>query len=204
MPSPYKTNCFDYNKIGCKSRRDCIDRCNIEWALINCNNSSPENTIVDKHNDKDIFKGECDDNNKEFCENKYKSPDCFNEYYKIQLVSEIKYDKISTEGCDKFLQYVNNSTFKLNNKNAKIHINLISMIFIDINKEPDTIYTHSPQQHPIECICFIGGVISLWTGFSVISIYAYGKRFFGRNQNKVELIKRIDEAVNNRKRYSNQ
>ena len=88
MPSPYKTNCFEYNKIGCKSRRDCVDRCNIEWALIHCNNSLPEYTISDKHNDKDKFGEPCNDNNKEFCENKYKSPDCFNEYYKIKLISE--------------------------------------------------------------------------------------------------------------------
>ena len=51
--------------------------------------------------------------------------------------------------------------------------------------EPDTIYTHSPQQYPIEFICFIGGVISLWIGFSVISIYAYGKQVLSKNKTKL-------------------
>ena len=41
--------------------------------------------------------------------------------------------------------------------------------------EPNTIYTHSPQQYPIEFICLIGWMISLWTGFSVMSMYGYGK-----------------------------
>ena len=150
MPSPYKTNCFDYNKIGYKSR-DCVDRCNIEWALTHCNNSLPTDTIIHKHNDKDKFGEPCNYNNKEFCENMYKSPDCSNEYYKIKLIIEIKHNEFSTvKPNDEFLQYVNNSTFKSNNKNAKIDINSISLIFILFNKEPDTIYTHLPQQHPIE------------------------------------------------------
>ena len=66
MPSPYKTNCFEYNKIGCKSRRDCVDRCNVEWALKHCNGSLPSGTIVDRHDDKNIFKDECNNNHKEF------------------------------------------------------------------------------------------------------------------------------------------
>ncbi len=33
MPSPYKTNCFDYNIIGFKSRKDCIDSCLIEMSI---------------------------------------------------------------------------------------------------------------------------------------------------------------------------
>ena len=56
----------------------------------------------------------------------------------------------------------------------------MSEVFIEFNNEPDTIYTHSPQQHPVEFICLIGGIISLWTGFSIFSIYAYGKNFFNR------------------------
>ena len=185
MPSPYKTNCFNYNKIGCISRRDCVNQCNIEWALIHCNNSLPSKTIIDKHNDKDKFDKPrlCNDNNKEFCENKYKSPDCFNQYYKIKLINERKLNDSDKYG-NQYLEWFSNKTFKSKNKNA--NINLISNIYIYINDEPDTIYTHSPQQHPIEFICFIGSVISLWTGFSVISMYAYGKRVFRRNQNQNE------------------
>ena len=98
---------------------------------------------------------------------------------------------------NELLQYLNSSTFKSSNKNAEIDINLISKIYIYFNKEPDTIYTNSPQQHSIEFICFIGGVISLWTGFSAISMYAYGRRFFRRNQNKVEELNKNNVIVNN-------
>ena len=90
MPSPYQTNCFDYDKIGCKSRRDCVDRCNLEWSLKHCNGSLPSETIIDRHNDKDIFKGICKDNHTEFCGQKYKSSDCINEHYKIKLKADKK------------------------------------------------------------------------------------------------------------------
>ena len=192
MPSPYKTKCFDYNKIGCKSRIDCVDRCNVEWTLKHCNGSLPMgNTFVDRHNDKDIFKEECDDNYKEYCNQKYKHPDCFNEYYEIKIISEKKIkdwaiEKKSNKVIDEYLKQFNITNFKARNKNARADISLVSQIILQFNTEPDTIYTHSPQQYPIEFICFIGGVISLWTGFSVLSIYAFGKRFLGRKQNKIE------------------
>ena len=200
MSSPYETNCFDYNKIGCKSRRDCVDRCNVEWALKHCNGSLPSNTIVDRHNDKDIFKGKCNDNYKGYCEQKHKSLDCIDEYYAIKLVAEKKFnDMISDKNINAYKNYFNNSTFKSNNKNAKPDLNLLSEIFVQFNNDPDTIYTHSPQQYPIEFICLIGGVISLWTGFSVLSLYAFGKRIINRKQNKIEAIKVNVNLVNNKK-----
>ena len=196
MPSPYKTNCVDYNKIGCKSRRDCVDQCNVEWALEHCNGSLPSDTIIDRHNDKGIFKDRCNDNHKEYCEHKYKSPDCINEYYTIRLVGEKKTkDVISDVLIEAFLE-IFNETFKLNNKNAKSDINFISQIIIQFNNEPDIIYTHSPQQYPIEFICLIGWVISLWTGFSVISLFDFGKRFFNKKQTEIEPIKVNVNMVN--------
>ena len=88
--------------------------------------------MIDKHND----------NNKEFCENKYKSPDCSNQYYKIKLITEQKLNVIfPVKWINWFLQYVNNRTFKSSNENTTIDINLISSIFIYINNEPDTIYS---------------------------------------------------------------
>ena len=163
-------------------------------ALIHCNNSLPVYRFVDKNNDKYKFTFKsvlCPYHSlTKLCKEKYKSPDCFNEYYSFKVVSDKELmGKIFSE-----------RTFKSKNPNVKSDINLRSIVRILFNKEPDTIYIHSPQQYPIEIICFIGGVISLWTGFSVISIYAYGKQYFRRNQNKVELIKTVLGAVNNRKR----
>ena len=202
MPSPYKTKCEDYNKIGCKSRRDCVDRCNVEWTSKNCNESlSVENTFTDKHDDKDIFTDQCNDYYKENCQQRYKPPDCINQYYAIKLLNRKKIKELASEKIviHHYLKSFN-KTFKSNNKNAKPDINLMSVIYIDFNNEPDTIYIHSPQQYPIEFICLIGGVISLWTGFSVVSLYAFGKRIINRKPNKIEAIK--VNVVNNKKMAS--
>ena len=94
MPPPYKTMCFDYNKVGCKSRRDCVDRCKIEWALKNCNGSFPSETIIDRHNDNNKFNDKCRDNYIEYCEQKHKSPDCINEYHTTKLIFDKKYKEI--------------------------------------------------------------------------------------------------------------
>ena len=196
MPSPYKTNCFDYNKIGCTSKQDCLDKCYIKLSLIHCINSLGYDLFIDKNNDKDkITSGSCNSGFKtEFC-TKYKSLDCFNEYYSFKVVSDQKLER-----SNYIALLIFNKSFKSNNPNAKSDINLMLAVRIYFNmNEPDTIYTYSPQQYPIEFICFIGGLISLWTGFSVISTYSYGKRFFRRNQNKVESIKTVDGAVNSRK-----
>ena len=133
IPSPYKTKCFDYNKIGCKSRRDCVDRCNVEWPFKHCNGSLPENTIIDRHNDKDTFKSVCNDNHKEYRQQKHKSPDCINEYYKIKLVTKKKFTTfVSEKNINKYENYFNKSTFKSNSKNVKADINLLSEIFCSI------------------------------------------------------------------------
>ena len=198
MPSPYKTNCLNYNEIGCKSRRDCIDQCNVEWALINCNGSLPSHTIIDRKNNKDIFKRRCNDDIKEYCKQKHKSPDCINEYYAIKFVDEkIMKEMASINKINEIKKSFNESPFKSNNKNAKADINSISKIFIKFNKEPDMIYTHSPQQHPVKFLCLIGGIISLWTGFSLISIYDYTRKIFIRKENKIEQMDQPNIIVKN-------
>ena len=170
LQSSYKTNCFDYTKIGCKSRSYCIDKCNIEWTLNNCDpNSLPEKTIMDINNDKGVFNGACM-SGEQLCERKHKSPDCVNEYYAIETIldSNLK-EHLNGNGYSIGSMQVNTSIFK------SLDYNLIICIKIMFGDEPDTIYTHSPQQYPVEFICFIGGVISLCTEFSVMSMYGYGK-----------------------------
>ena len=94
MPSPYKTNCFDYNKIGCKSRRDCIDKCHSDYILNYCNSSVPMGTIADNHNDKDKFTNDTKCYKTQFCEEKYKSPECINEYYTIKPIFVSKFKNV--------------------------------------------------------------------------------------------------------------
>ena len=128
LPSPYTTNCFDYNKIGCKSRQDCIDKCNIEWSLRHCN-SLPRNIIVDKKNYKDKFLKSCSDTN--YCQEKYKSPDCSNQHYSIEIMGNQKFTEFMTKEKIKLLnQSLNRNDNLRSNKEPKktIDINLLTLI----------------------------------------------------------------------------
>ena len=63
MPSPYKTNCLDYNEIGCNSRVDCVYKCRTELKLYY------HNISYIKYGDIFIFPNY----DTLTCENKYKS-----------------------------------------------------------------------------------------------------------------------------------
>ena len=182
MPSPYQTNCFDYTEIGCKSRSHCVDKCMIEMSLKECN-SLHLFTNVDRHNDKDIYiNSECENRlNTKVCEDKYALSDCLNEYFSFKPLT---YLSLNESFYSKFVME-NYIKKELNQTLKQLNINAFNTITFWFGDEPDTIYRHSPQQPPVEFICFIGGVISLWTGISVLSLYAYGKRFImGRKMTK--------------------
>ena len=157
MPSPYQTNCYDYTKLGFKSTSDCINKCNIELALKQCN-VLPYQSIVDEHNDKDNYPRNDNERhclehlNYSVCYKKYNSLNCINEDYSSKIFQNTP------------LNNSNNST--------------LSIVEIYFANKPDLIYNHSPAQYPIEFTGFICGATSLWTGFSVISIYKYAKRIF--------------------------
>ena len=183
LPSPYQTNCLDYKTIGCKSRSDCVEKCHIKMSLKQCN-SFPLFTNVDRRNDKHEFSlvTLCSINfNYSICQDKYKSPDCKNEYYSFKLIMDSDFkSRMNQQAFDIVLSSLN-KTGKIT-RNYSDSLTHVRIIFGD---EPDTIYNHSPQQYPVEFICFIGGVISLWTGFSIISTDEKWKRFMMR-QNQVK------------------
>ena len=189
MPSPYKTNCFDYNQIGCKSRRDCIDKCHCDYILNYCNSTLPMDTVVDRHNDNHKFRDDIKCFKIQFCEEKYKSPECINEYYTIKP----RYVKTFMKNQDEKIVdgFIKRYTERNNLNLSTNDINSISIIGIS-TFTPDTIYRHSAQYPPIEFICFIGGIISLWTGFSIYSIYAYGKQVLSKKQNKIKPLKPVN------------
>ena len=55
--------------------------------------------------------------------------------------------------------------------------------------QPDTHYIHCPEQLLVEYICHVAGVISLWTGFSILSIYSFAKRFYRERNVKIDIVK---------------
>ena len=102
-----------------------------------------------------------------FVKKKYKSSDCVNEYYSMKTIFN---DDIVGNELTKVMERLS--------KYPKYKINLVTTIDIEFVGDSDTIYTHSPEQYFVEFACYIAGVIALWTGVSVMSLYAYTKRFF--------------------------
>jgi len=43
-----------------------------------------------------------------------------------------------------------------------------STIFISLPSDPDYIYTHHPSMELVEYLCYLGGVIGLWFGLSIL------------------------------------
>ena len=162
LPAPYQINCFDYHQIGCKSRSDCIDKCNIEMSLKKCS-ELPVDTNVDRHNDKNInnlWKC-CINYDGSVCEDKYKSPNCLNWYFSIQPFSVVILNK----------SWI--SKYKMN----KVNVKAVAAVTIKFSHQPYIIYIHSPQQTIIEFIFSIRGILGLWIGFYVMIIYIW--KIFG-------------------------
>ena len=177
MPSSYQTKCFDYTKLGCESRDDCIRKCQINMALRQCD-SLPLDTMIEK-DDFTVYMAIFNvtpcllNSNYTSCKVKFTSFDCVNEYYTFKPVVPVPLNNESFKR--KFLDlWLNETSTGMKNDYAKF--TRVEIFFF--GDEPDTIYRHSPAQHPVEFVTFLCGVISLWTGFSVMSMYAYGKRLF--------------------------
>ena len=170
MPAPYATNCFDYSKIGCQSKSECIDQCKVEINLRECD-VLPSFVNMDKSNDRDKYEAsDCKESiEKSICEGRFTSNDCFMEHYTLKTVinDEIRKHDEKAEFLSKHYPQYNS--------------NLVTSIDIVFHDDPDTIYSHSPQQHFVEFACYAGGVIALWTGFSIMSLYGYGKTFLINN-----------------------
>ena len=130
----------------------------------------PKETKVDRHNDKDDFQciPKCNFSYS-ICEQKHKRPDCINEYYSFNTVFDFQVN----EATEVRTFNLNSLDKKINNINSIENTSFVVILFDD---EPDTIYYHSPQQEIVEFVCFVCGVISLWTGFSIFTIYTFGKK----------------------------
>ena len=134
--------------------------------------------------------------NYSICENKYKSPDCINEFYSMKTIFDAPMN-LSSNG-KKYAKYSMDA-------HPDIDFNSLIHLKISVSNNPDKIYSHSPQQHVVEFLCFVGGVISLWTGFSVLSLYGYAKQFFMRkNQQVNSVFTRTTKTVPIKKKQTNE
>lgn len=175
MPPPYRTNCINYARLGCKSRNDCIDKCKIAISLKNCN-SLPLQTNFNVQNDKYQYKlSSCNDNlDFSFCLHKYKLPDCTKEYYSFKSINSFNLN--GDFNSEKF------SSLNLNKRGMKNDVNLFTKVQIVPDDEPSTIYIYSPHQYLGEFIFLVGQIIILWLGFYVILRYVYVKLFIDQRK----------------------
>lgn len=182
LPPPYTTQCFDYSKIGFKSRNDCYEKCYIELSVRQCNvvpsyiNINGKFILV-KFNQTDQEKLCIKQVERNICHRKCHHDDCVNEYYTFKLITDNEID-------DK-------ERLILTNEYPNLNYESVSVVEVASTDEPDTIYRHSPEQQLVEFICYTAGVISLWTGFSILSVYHFGKKFYQNRQNRKQKKEKI-------------
>ena len=74
------------------------------------------------------------------CNEKYKSPDCINEYYSFGTTQDTNFnDRFSEEYLQLLIKSINRSNIP-NIKLRENYTNLVSLINIVYNNEPETIY----------------------------------------------------------------
>ena len=118
--------------------------------------------------------------------------------------SEVCHEKCDYDECLTEIYSIKiNSISEIENYNLQAikgyNINSLTLFEFVASNEPDTHYVHSPQQLFVEYICYIAGVISLWTGFSILSIYSFAKRFWMNKNIQVDHVK--DNSLYNNRLY---
>ena len=149
LPKPYETNCFDYNSIGFKSRKHCIDSCRenelrkyypgqFPGTYLSYNLSSVEKIINLRH----IYENDWGFDHKiavkcrDMCGLRM---DCTSVYYRSEVVP---------------------ATYDYNG------------LFLNaLPPEPtQLVYTHSPKIIFEEFVSYIASYVSLWFGFSFLMV----------------------------------
>ena len=148
LPKPYKTDCFDYSTIGFTSLFDCIAKCR-KKGLKEELKLWPGNFLTEDRelNDRMV--------------------EMFAIFGKNQSL-----DTIVGENCRQFCDTKNEcfiQYFAL--KNYSFPYNMESFqVFIFTSDIPNLTYNHSPKVIFEEFISFIGSIVSLWFGFSIVML----------------------------------
>ena len=138
LESPYKTDCFDYNKQNLESQSHCQDNCLTSMYLAWLDKVPFDVTIYENLTEPFSYTFKYDDHQigtlRNTCSSICAKPDCFHETVTPKL--------ISTEDGTKF--YVN----------------------IYPPDEPDIITQHVPQMKLVDFVTYLLSCISFWFGFS--------------------------------------
>ena len=150
LPSPYATNCIDYRlKMGAKSRADCIRKCKIKNSFEKCDVISHEIDVYS--GEQNVIFAQTDEEFNctkllyldEQCLNDCANYDCFKQYMEMKIIEE------------------KNTSGKYD------HVNLVS---IWLPFKPKSTFIHRPSIETVEFLCYLASTLSLWFGFSVISV----------------------------------
>jgi hypothetical protein len=166
LPKPYPTDCIDYHiRTEFLSQKDCIRKCLIRESIDKCNAISNDTKIYEweirsldgKHSD-DNCSGNVYLKNK--CNKICRHKDCVKSFYKPYVITSLP----------------NNGKDANNNKDAQILISLLM--------EPKRKYCYYPKIETIEFLCYLASVLSLWFGFSFLSVYTLFEKLQNWIQNK--------------------
>ncbi len=171
MPKPYRTNCVDYKLLGYQSKIGCIKECLKKYYIEKYGGLPAAFQFGSEYNGHFIENWPTIENNlshnllvSEKCTQKCGSnDDCYKKYINIRFIPN-----------DNFFPRMNGS----------------HRILILPPTSPNLIYTHSQKLHIDEFLCYVGSLVSLWFGVSILMIsdiisrlHIYLTQF--RKQNKI-------------------
>ena len=148
LESPYPTDCKNYY-LSSKyiSRTDCIRKCKIKVSLELCGSISKDISVYSGE-EGILFANTSGEN----------------------CADTISFRKHCLKMCPKvdcFLQYYR--TIKSSEYPGKL-VDNYTRIDITTPVEPDTTFFHKPKIELIEFLCYVASMLSVWFGFSLITI----------------------------------
>ena len=151
LPAPYETNCFDYRLKGHNSKEECISRCRLKHLSLIL--SKWPGNYLSYNLSSNLF-----------ITNIYDNFQAYN--YNHSVDNEIG-NRCRVE-CGKYIDcYQENFELRLD----RYHYFTDQLyLLIQPPSLPDQIITHLPEMKFEEYICFVGSLISLWFGFSVVML----------------------------------
>ena len=152
LPPPYKTNCRNYYEDGYESQKDCYESCVTNITIEKCN-AWPE-LINAPINVTYRFVG------------KIHSPGIYPKCMNDVPVYDICKKKCLQPDCISE-QYLFRQQWKQESKDAWI---LITVPY------KSTEYIHAPKLQLVEYLCYLGSIVSMWFGLSILSLFSKGEQ----------------------------
>ena len=148
LPSPYETNCHDYEGENGRNKFECSEKCLLQLQREKCGNIHKRFFVKDHLIERDK-KGKCNqkvlDEIDKNCQTKCltKKYQCINNYYEFSM-------------SDNDIKFNNNLYIEISPKSVPIEI-----------------MTHSPAMTFEEYIANVGGLMGVYLGTGLIAIYDY-------------------------------